>query len=44
MQTVDSGTHGDPKPGETSKHVKPFDRTHHTLPLTECCCSAVESG
>ena len=23
---VDSGTHGDPKPGEPSKHVKPFDR------------------
>jgi hypothetical protein len=27
LRPVDSGSHGDPKPGEPSKHVKPFDRT-----------------
>ena len=29
---VDSGTHGDPKPGEVSKHVKPFDRKQNVPP------------
>lgn len=29
---VDSGTHGDPKPGEVSKHVKPFDRKQNIPP------------
>lgn len=27
VQAVDSGTHGDPKPGEPSKHMKPFEGT-----------------
>ena len=29
LRLVDSGTHGDPKPGEVSKHVKPFDRKQY---------------
>jgi hypothetical protein len=32
IETVDSGTHGDPKPGEPSKHMKPFDRTKPSHP------------
>jgi hypothetical protein len=36
---VDSGTHGDPKPGEVSKHMKPFDRKQDSLlPLDRRRC------
>lgn len=34
---VDSGTHGDPKPGEVSKHVKPFDRKQILLESPPAC-------
>jgi hypothetical protein len=32
VNTVDSGTHGDPKPGEQSKHMKPFEGMQNLLP------------